>query len=285
MAVLAIVTSSPSGVDGGHLIVARALASAAREAGHSAHVVLTPDFGFGRQTAAYWATLNTNVRAVEGQRVDQVISLRYPSYAVRHPAHVCWLNHTMREYYDLWPHFATSLSLKNRVKETARKVLTHAADGWFLRHNVTRVIAQSRTIQDRLASDFNIHAGVVRPPPPPRQYRCEKYGDFIFAPSRLTALKRLDLLLRALAEPPAFGVKVVIAGKGEERTPLEQLAMQLHVASRVTFVGHMHDEVMVDYLARCRAVSFTPFAEDYGLVTVEAFASRKAVITCTDSGG
>ena len=25
--------------------------------------------------------------------------------------------------------------------------------------------------------------------------------------------------------------------------------------------------------------------EDYGLVTVEAFASRKAVITCSDSGG
>ena len=25
--------------------------------------------------------------------------------------------------------------------------------------------------------------------------------------------------------------------------------------------------------------------EDYGFVTVEAFASRKAVVTCTDSGG
>ena len=30
---------------------------------------------------------------------------------------------------------------------------------------------------------------------------------------------------------------------------------------------------------------FPPFQEDYGFVTVEAFASRRAVITCTDSGG
>ena len=30
---------------------------------------------------------------------------------------------------------------------------------------------------------------------------------------------------------------------------------------------------------------FPPVQEDYGFVTVEAFASRKAVITCHDSGG
>jgi glycosyltransferase involved in cell wall biosynthesis len=42
---------------------------------------------------------------------------------------------------------------------------------------------------------------------------------------------------------------------------------------------------MLDRLARCRAVCFTPFGEDYGFVTVEAFASRKAVVTCRDSGG
>src|SRR5262249_37997006 len=37
--------------------------------------------------------------------------------------------------------------------------------------------------------------------------------------------------------------------------------------------------------ARCRAVIFPPQDEDFGFVTVEAFASRKAVITCRDSGG
>ena len=36
---------------------------------------------------------------------------------------------------------------------------------------------------------------------------------------------------------------------------------------------------------RCRAVCFTPLNEDYGFVTAESFASRKPVVSCTDSGG
>ena len=42
---------------------------------------------------------------------------------------------------------------------------------------------------------------------------------------------------------------------------------------------------MIDHLARCRAVMFPPFNEDYGFVTVEAFMCGKPVITCRDSGG
>src|SRR5438105_1071418 len=285
MAVLAIVTSSPAAVEGGHLTIARALVAAAAENGHTAHLVVTPDYGFGRQTASYWAAWKTDVRQIAGTPVDQVISFRHPSYAVQHPAHVCWLNHTMREYYDLWPQFVASISPKNRVKETIRRTLTHAADRWLLRGNVSRVVAQSHTIQKRLVGAFNIRADVLWPPPPPRPYRCEQYGDYIFAASRLMPLKRMHLLVRALAEPAGLGLRAVIAGKGDERVALEQLAMQLHVATRVTFIGHAYDETFVDHLARCRAVCFPPFAEDYGLVTVEAFASRKAVITCTDSGG
>jgi glycosyltransferase involved in cell wall biosynthesis len=285
MAVLAIVTSSPPGTDGGHITIARALAAAAVESGHTAHLVVTPDYGFGRQTASYCAAFRTNVHEIAGARIDQVISFRHPSYAVRHPAHVSWLNHTMREYYDLWPQFSASISPKNRIKESVRRTLTQAADLWFLSANVSRIVAQSRTIQQRLSADLGLRAEVLWPPPPQRAYRCEQYGDYIFAPSRLTPLKRLDLLVRALAEPPALNVRAVIAGKGEERVALEQLAAQLRVASRVAFIGHAHDETFVDHLARCRAVSFTPFAEDYGLVTVEAFASGKAVITCSDSGG
>src|SRR5438552_15210906 len=150
MAVLAVVTSSPPGVDGGHLAIARALVAAAVESGHTAHLVVTPDYGFGRQTASYWAAFRTNVHEIAGARIDQVISFRYPSYAVRHPAHVSWLNHTMREYYDLWPQFSGSLSARGRLKERAKRIVIRAVDRWLLAHNVTEVVAQSRTIQQRL---------------------------------------------------------------------------------------------------------------------------------------
>src|SRR6266850_3597814 len=285
MAVVAVVTSSPPSVEGGHLVIARSLVGAARAAGHDAHLVITPDHGFGRQASAYWATWRTDVSRIDGRRVDQVISLRYPSYAVRHAKHVCWLNHTMREYYDLWPQLTASISLPNLVKESLRKVTIRTADHWLLTRNVTRVVAQSQTIQRRLAADFGIRAEVVYPPPPPRAYRCDEYGDYIFAVSRLTRHKRVDLLIRALADATASHVRAIVAGDGDQRSDLEALARALGVADRVTFAGHLDEPTMLDHLAHCRAVCFTPVAEDYGFVTVEAFASRKAAITCTDSGG
>src|SRR5258705_7014242 len=183
MPVVAVVTSSPPSVEGGHLVIARSLAEAVRAAGHDAEIVITPDHGFGRQASSYWETWRTNVSSVNGRRVDHVISLRYPSYAVRHPAHVCWLNHTMREYYDLWPQLTASISRRNIVKETIRKQAIHAADRWLLTRNVRRVVAQSQTIQKRLAADFGIHADVVYPPPPQRAYRFDEYGDYILAVS------------------------------------------------------------------------------------------------------
>jgi len=285
MAVLAIATSSPAGVEGGHLVIARSLVAAARDCGHDARLVITPDHGFGKLSRSYWETWRTNISRIDDAKVEQVISLRYPSYALRHPAHVCWLNHTMREYYDLWPQWSPMISRRNRLKERLRKTLVRATDAWLLTSNVTRLLAQSRTIQRRLIDELGIRPEVLWPPPPQKQYLCEGYGDYIFAISRLTPLKRIDLLIRALAEPSARGVRAVVAGDGEERAALERLAADLGVNRRVTFLGRIGDAAMLQHLATCRAVGFVPFAEDYGFVTVEAFASRKAVVTCRDSGG
>ena len=191
----------------------------------------------------------------------------------------------MREYYDLWPRFSGSLSARARLKERFKGAAIRAADRWLLTHNVTAVVAQSPTIARRLIRDLGVRADVLLPPPPPRPYRCDGYGDYIFAVSRLTPLKRLDLLIRALALPAAGAARAVIAGEGEDRAALEQLIITLGLSARVQLLGRISDGEMLDHYARCRAVCFTPVEEDYGFVTVEAFASRKGVLTCSDSGG
>ena len=285
MSRIAVVTSSPPMVEGGHMVIARSLVQALRDAGHSAGVVVTPQNRFGRQASSYLATWLTDVSSSEGRPIDQVISLRFPSYAVRHPKHVCWLNHTMREYYDLWDRFSGGLGTAGLWKERVRQLAIHAADRYLLTRNVSRLFVQSRTIQRRLAMWPELQSTVLHPPAPQRAYRCDEYGDYIFMVSRLTPLKRADLFLEALAHSEASTVRAVIAGEGEERDRLGSLAERLGVAGRVSFVGRITDAQLVDHLARCRAVCFPPFGEDYGFVTAEAFASRKAVITCRDSGG
>jgi len=153
---VAVVTSSPPFVEGGHLVIARALVTALREAGHAADVVLTPQNRFGRQAAAYAATWLTDVgQTADGRTVDQVISLRFPSYAVRHPRHVCWLNHTMREYYDLWPAFRAQLSSVNQKKEGIRRRMIHRApDVTRMLDRLVRqsVVARVRNPDDRRES-------------------------------------------------------------------------------------------------------------------------------------
>jgi len=271
-------------VEGGHMVIARSLVQALHDGGHTADIIVTPQNRFGRQASAYLATWFTDVGSSDGKPIDQVISLRYPSYAIRHPKHVCWLNHTMREYYDLWDRFSAGLGTAGRLKERVRRAAIHATDRYLLMRNVSRLFVQSRTIQRRLAIWPELRTTVLYPPPPQRSYRCDEYGDYLFLVSRLTQLKRVDLLIEALAEP-GVTVRAVIAGEGEARGALEALARARGVVDRVTFAGRITDDELVQHLARCRAVCFPPFEEDYGFVTAEAFASRKAVITCRDSGG
>jgi len=267
------------------MVIARSLVEALRDAGHQADIIVTPQNRFGRQASAYVATWLTDVTISDGQPIDQVISLRFPSYAVRHPKHVCWLNHTMREYYDLWESFSATLSPKGLIKERVRRRGMHLADRYLLGRNVSKLFVQSETVGRRLAMWPEVKPQVLYPPAPQRDYRCDEYGDHIFMVSRLTRLKRADLLIEALATPDGAGIKAVIAGEGEERDRLHALVERHGLAARVRLVGRLDEGALLEHLARCRAVCFPPVQEDYGFVTVEAFAARKAVITCRDSGG
>jgi glycosyltransferase involved in cell wall biosynthesis len=281
-----VVTSGALFVRGGHLTIAEETAAALRRAGYLAEVLVTPQNRFGRQMSAYLATWLTDVgETADGQPVHQVLSLRFPSYAVRHWHHVCWLNHRMREYYDLWPRFVRGLGRKGRLKEGVRRALYHRLDRWLLTRNVDRLVAQSRNIQGRLQRFGGMASEVLYPPPPDRPYRTDAYGDYVFAVSRLTALKRLRLLVEAAALVKDRSLTIKIAGEGEEEPVLRERIKDLGLEGRVELLGPVSDAALVDHYARCRAVYFGPYDEDYGFVTLEAFRSGKAVITTTDSGG
>ena len=281
-----VVTSGALFVKGGHLTIANETAAALCRAGHLAEVLVTPQNRFGRQVSAYLATRLTDVGlTADGHPVDQVISLRFPSYAVRHPRHVCWLNHRMREYYDLWDHFTRGLGRRGRLKESVRRRLFHAIDKRLLTRNVTRLVAQSRTIQARLRRFGGIASELLYPPAPERPYRTDGYGDYLFAVSRLTPLKRLGLLVEAVARMRDRSLAVKIAGEGAEAEALRARIAELGLGARVEMLGGISDEQLVGHYARCRAVFFAPWNEDYGFVTLEAFRSGKAVVTAPDSGG
>lgn len=278
-----VVTSDVPFVEGGHRVIARALVQALQEAGHEAEILTTPQNRFGRQLSAYMATWLTDVGVTgDGKAVDRVISLRFPAFAVRHPHHVVWLNHRMREYYDLWQSFRATLGPRGRLVQGTRRLLLHGLDRRLM-GRCQHVFAQSRTIQARLARWGGVDAEVLYPPPPHRAYRCDGHDGAVLAVARLQPLKRLGLLLEAGAF--VEGLPIRIAGEGPERSRLEALAQSLGIVRRVEFLGRLSDAELVREYARCSAVYYGARSEDYGLVTLEAFSSCKPVVTCQDSGG
>jgi glycosyltransferase involved in cell wall biosynthesis len=145
-----------------------------------------------------------------------VISLRFPGYAVQHPDHVLWLNHRMREYYDLWDQFSSHLTWKGRIKEGMRRALIHRVDQ-LLHERLQRRLRdlRARCKRGSIASATSSRTCCIR-----RRRSATidatSYGDYLFGVSRLAPLKRFDLVMRALAEPVAAGIQCVIAGEGAE---------------------------------------------------------------------
>jgi glycosyltransferase involved in cell wall biosynthesis len=140
-------------------------------------------------------------------------------------------------------------------------------------------------VADRLARFNGLQATPLYPPPQQLgRYRCDEYGDFLLSAGRLDPTKRPELALRALARTTS-AARLKIAGEGALRRDLERLATNLGVADRVDFLGFVPEPDLVTLYATCRGVLYAPYDEDYGYVTVEAFLSRKPVVTASDTGG
>jgi len=143
------VTSDVPFVEGGHLTIARGTIKALKECGYETDLVLTPSNRLGRLFQAYLATRLTDVEQDGlGRRIHQVISFRYPSYAVKHPFHVCWLTHRPREYYDLWDSVQIILHIQNYTSK-AEKMGKHQS-----RSSLSA--SSPKSLQNRIISKFYI---------------------------------------------------------------------------------------------------------------------------------
>jgi glycosyltransferase involved in cell wall biosynthesis len=86
----------------------------------------------------------------------------------------------------------------------------------------------------------------------------------------------------ALLPPP---LTAIVAGDGTQRTNLERLVEELDLSDRVTLLGAVDDDTLIDLYRHALAVVYPPYDEDYGYVTLEAFLARKPVVTTRDAGG
>ena len=251
-----------------------------RGAGHEAELVQLPFKWYPRPeilaSAMAWRLLD--VTEADGRSVDLVIPMKFPSYLVRHPNKVVWLIHQFRQAYD---RFGTGQSDFTASPEDTRwRELILEADRTGL-GEARKVFTNARNTAERLRR-FNgiLGEALYHPPPLAGRYRSAPGVGFALAAGRLDPWKRVDLAIAAAA---ASRFPLVVAGTGPDGERLRKLAARS--GADVTFRGAVSDEELLDLYATCGAVLFTPADEDYGYIALEAFLSKKPVVTCADSGG
>jgi glycosyltransferase involved in cell wall biosynthesis len=219
----------------------------------------------------------------DGKKVDLVIATKFPSYLVSHPNKRLWLVHQFRQAYDLFgtvispfnPLVKEDLDIKNKITEWDTKFIKEYKKRYAISNNV----------RDRLKKYNDIDSQTLYPPPKMcSEYHCESYGDYILSVGRLDPLKRVDLLIKALKHCNKQ-IKCKIAGTGNELDRLKSVAKEEKVLDRIEFLGFVDDKELLKLYANAFCVFFSPQDEDYGYITIEAFLSKKPVITAKDSGG
>jgi len=271
-------------VHGGAEMLVRALTGALTSAGYETEIVSIPFQDHPRDAlashAAAWRLLD--LTQVQGRPIDVVIATKFPTYLVRHPAKVTWLVHQHRAAYELcdtpysdFAHTERDVGLRDSLIRTDIEALGECAGLFSIAKRVsTRLVHYNGLMAEPL----------YHPPRLAERIRRGAYGDYMLTVTRLEPVKRVDLAIRAFRHvaPPT---RLVVAGDGTARAALETLIAELGLQDRVSLLGRVTDDALLDLYAGALGVLFVPYDEDYGYVTLEAFLACKPVITAADSGG
>jgi glycosyltransferase involved in cell wall biosynthesis len=271
-------------VHGGAEVHVRQLVKELRARGYATELVSVPFKWYPKEEilphAAAWRLLDLSES--NGRPVDLVIGTKFPSYFARHPNKVAWLIHQYRAAYELcgteysdFAHTELDVGLRDTLTQLDSKMLGECR----------ALFANARNTASRLAK-FNglVAEPLYHPPKLANRLVAGPYTEYVLSVGRLESVKRVDLIIAAMANVPS-NIRLVVAGDGTQRQNAERAAEAAGVANRVTFLGNVEDDQLVDLYASALAVIYPPYDEDFGYVTLEAFLASKPVITCVDSGG
>ena len=271
-------------VHGGAEIHVRELIRELRARGFAAELVSVPFKWYPKEEilphAAAWRLLDLSES--NGRPVDLVIASKFPTYFVRHPRKVAWLIHQYRAAYELcgteysdFQHTELDVGLRDTLIRLDTQMLRECRAIFSNARNTAARLARFNGLDAQPLYHPSRLFPLLRPGP---------YGDFVLSVGRIESVKRVDLLVRAMARVDG-DLRLVVAGDGTQRDNVERVAEEAGVSNRVTFLGTVDDQQLVELYAGALVVAYPPYDEDFGYVTLEAFLARRPVITCTDSGG
>ena len=216
------------------------------------------------------------------EKIDLIISTKFPSYVVDHPNHVTWLTHQHRQAYDLrnteydyFQHSPEGEYVRKKIEDIDNKYL----------RKVKKVFTISKNVSKRLSEFNKIESEPLYIPiPNSEKFYNKEYGDYVIFPSRISPIKRQDLLVEAMKYTKT-DVKCKIVGFDVQKKWLDDIMKDSKHLDKIELIPNASDDDLIDLYSKALAVVYLPIDEDYGIVTLEAFYSEKPVLTASDSGG
>lgn len=188
-------------------------------------------------------------------------------------------------------------SVVRRAQSGTPWVHTHHLDDWFtssawrirahrrelrqIGRGAGRQIAVSNSVFNFLTETVGCSQDRVRVVPNgiypllPRS-RSQPAGATVGVLASLVASKGIDLALMALTMPAGRGLRLRVGGTGPELSTLLDLAEQLDVSARVSFIGEVVDRQA--FFDACDVVWVPSRREPFGLVACEALSSGVPVV-------
>src|SRR5262249_4672257 len=144
---------------------------------------------------------------------------------------------------------------------------------------VDQFIANSEFVAKRIAAYYGRDSVVIHPPVDTAGEDAARADSlrkpYYLVAGELVAYKRVDLAIEAAN---ALGLRLVVAGEGEQRRRLQAMA-----GPTIEFTGRVGDAEFRSLLAGARALVF-PGLEDFGIVPVEALACGTPLIAYARGG-
>jgi glycosyltransferase involved in cell wall biosynthesis len=167
----------------------------------------------------------------------------------------------------VWP-LAVSLTWKD-----ARRILMRASEVTTPTRKAADYLEKQTGLRGVHAISCGIRASDYTPDFEPRT------ENRIAFCGRVAPEKQLDRLLEAVAMLPAdLDVKVDIVGDGDQRKPLEALAVRLGIADRVIFHGRVTDQKLRRVLTEATLFAMPSIAELQSIATMEAMSSGLPIV-------
>ena len=196
---------------------------------------------------------------------------------------MAWLIHQYRAAYELcgtpysdFGHTEQDVGLRDTLIRLDTEMLGECR----------AIFANARNTAARLAKFNGLSATALYHPPrlAPR-LTAGPYGDYVLSVGRIESVKRVDLIVRALATNQRGAALDRRRRRHAARERRARGALARCVGSRDVPRSSVQDDALIELYAGALAVIYPPYDEDFGYVTLESFLARKPVVTCTDSGG